>query len=427
MIKKITLIGIMLFLFWISFFPEPVQDHYKVTIRFFLVLLLLLTLLNRATTKAKSIPVLDLCFWVYIFTISLSINFAENADVALAKFLIFSIPAVLIFYLFKMYFSLDNYKMVFASLAIFSTTIAIFGISELFLKKNFLYEKFIFNVFYNRFISQGRIMSTLIHPNILGSYLLTCCPFSYYFVHYRNSKAIRSLGIASFTILIIGMIFTLSRGTWLAGIIVLYIYLMKINKKRLFVIIILLLLLFSLYSQFLSNNSVLEYRFGIISLAKYLNYGHRIIKYPMTFRILSEHPFVGLGLGNYRLLFDRYFILLFNSDGRYKLSYFPDELKITDSVYLGHLGETGIIGFLGFSIFLIMLFKKIIDYIHLSEDSDIKIILPVIAFALFGLLLNMSTFDAFYWYTPMYLFWVLVGIAVAIISKKRYAKDDKAN
>ncbi len=59
----------------------------------------------------------------------------------------------------------------------------------------------------------------------------------------------------------------------------------------------------------------------------------------MTFNMLKDHPFFGVGFKNFRVKFNRYKID--------KNENTPMEFRIPDNMYLTLLAETGVVGFSG--------------------------------------------------------------------------------
>ncbi|MCX6723470.1 MAG: O-antigen ligase family protein [Candidatus Staskawiczbacteria bacterium] len=261
------------------------------------------------------------------------------------------------------------------------------------LKSNIIYERFVNNYFYGRFIAQGRMMSTLMHPNILGAYFIGCIPLAFYFYKNEARDRTRYVNLAIFLFILSGVFLTFSRGTWFACLIMISI--VMFSKKR-------VALSFSLIvsQPFISEN--LKYRFGMEYLWEYLKNGHRTIAYIVTAKMIEQHPFVGVGLSHYRMLFDQYLNI--------KL---PREVMIPDSIYLMHLAEAGLLGFTGFIIFLTSIIKKGF-YCCRNLNGDFRNISFAMLVGFTALLFNMAFFDGFLWKTSFYLFWLFAGILSAL-------------
>ena len=183
--------------------------------------------------------------------------------------------------------------------------------------------------------------------------------------------------------------------------------------KRFIFIVFILYLAFVIISLPIKNPYIK--RLGWDGLVGWFYYrGERV---NTTFKILKDYPFFGVGLNNYRILFDKY----------HSYHSTPYEFKIPDNMYLMILGETGIVGFLAFMLFIFSLFRNAFATICLIKEDELREFLIVVIIAIVGILINMSTYELLYWFEPTYQFWILVGMAAAIINKEKYAKTIQTN
>jgi len=157
-----------------------------------------------------------------------------------------------------------------------------------------------------------------------------------------------------------------------------------------------------------------EVLYGTKSIAGYIRYigfGPRFIYWETAYRIFSEHPFLGVGLGNYTFYFQDFLPAT-------QLGYIPELLKIivpdspsiiTAKNYFARLlAETGLVGTAAFISFLFVLLVKSV-HSWLSKDKEIKFwgagaILGLIAF-----LVNSFSYESFAIPNP----WILFGLATA--------------
>ncbi len=415
--KKILRIILITFIFaligWLSLFGEGLQLKYKDFTFWGLAIFLFISILYK---KPKEFSSVDLAFFIYLFIVTLGLNFCENKSVALEQYIITFLPIPLLYFSFR---GQDRHFILPVTWAIFlfSSCIILVGILELIFRKNIIYELWIENYFYQRYIgSSGRIMSTLIHPTIFGSFLLGCLPFSFFLT--SRIKKPYNIFIKIFIVLsIICIIFSFSRGN-IVGLIALSLLYLLLTKKTPYIkfIFIGMFILIILSSTILKN----EFRFSRFSLSG-LSSGwwlDEIEKSSITLKILKEHPLIGIGLNHYRLKFDNY------SGQEYKLleekiretGGDPYEWKIPDNMYLSILAETGLLGFVSFLLFLLLLFKKGFTFLKKINDNLRKEFLIVILCGIIGLLFSMNTYDLFYWMNPMLLLWFLIGTLRAIES-----------
>jgi len=414
-LRIILIFCIALFLAWISFFDQTLQLRFKDATLIFLCIFFVLSFLYKKQIKFSKI---DLALFIYLSIVSLTLFSSENKSVALEWYRIYIIPIPLV------YFAVRNLDKNFIPLIIkgifaFSTSIAIFGILEIIFHKNIIYEFWVENPYYHRFISPEptRIMSTLMHPTIFGSFLLGCLPFSFYLASKVRSPYKVFIKF-SILICIIGIIFSFSRGN-IAGLIgssVIYLFLTKRVRYIKFIFIGLLALI--IFSSTFLRREFNFIRFSVSGLTAPW-WRSESERSHITLKILKERPLLGIGLNHYRLKFDRY------SSPEYKereerlerLGYDTYESKIPDNMYLCILAETGLLGFLGFMLFLFLLFKKGLTRLKTIKDTAKKELLIACLCGIIGLMISMNTYDLLYWANPFLLFWFLAGLLLSLTIK----------
>jgi len=395
---KILSASLMVFMAWISFIPEPIQYRYRFSVYLALALCLTLSLYShKFNWKGYFLRKTDFMLWLYFLLLSLNIWFAKDKHLALNSYRDLVIPGFLIYFIFKNEVGVVNLKKILYFFCLCAGVVSLIGILEMITCFNIIYNKYIQNYFFSRFIGQ-RMMSTLMHPNILGAYLISSLPFSYYFCRSKYSRKKKVLNYLLFGLFICAVFLTFSRGTWLACFGLLSIWLWIKNKRTWIILPWMIFLGFSVLASLSFFGHDIQWRFGIIGLRDYLKYGHRTVNYIVTWDIFKAHPFMGIGLGHYRMFFDQY--------SKIALDY---EVKIPDSIYLMHLAETGLTGFMGLMLMLTYNLKAAwVSY--KNETFDKKEIIFIVLMSFLGLLLNMATFDGFLWRTPFYLFWILLSL-----------------
>ncbi|MCX6723471.1 MAG: O-antigen ligase family protein, partial [Candidatus Staskawiczbacteria bacterium] len=155
------------------------------------------------------------------------------------------------------------------------------------------------------------------------------------------------------------------------------------------------------------------WRLGIRGFTSQPDYKYRLARYDTTFKILKKHLFLGVGLDNYRYVFDEY----------HQEKFIPDYWKVPDNMFLSILGETGIFGFFSFILFMIMLLKKGFLFFNSNLKNENTEISFILVLAIMGILFSMMTYDLFYWTVPFYMFWIYCGMlsSITIEPDKRYA------
>ena len=396
-----------IFLAWVSFIPGTLQHRFLTVVRHTLLFSLGISLLrHKFRLKEYFFRKEDIFIWVYFAFISVGLINAVDKSMSVTLYMDIVIWGGLIYFLVKNSINEKNCKIILRFLVVFSSIVALIGIMEMLFGKNITYL-FIDNPYYEKFIREKRIMSTLLNPAILGTYLLVCAPLACYFYSIEKSMLKKRVYLTMCTIIIVALILTFSRGAIFGGLIVISSYLWIKNKKKWIFIVLAACILSSLLVLLLPYYSRLKYAFGMTYLIRYLIHSHRTLHYFVAFDMLKAHPFFGIGLLQYRFLFNQY------SSVR-----LPYVVMIPESSYLMHLAETGIIGFSAFILLLVALLKRGFAYLKGEVSSEKKKLFLFIFLGFIGLLFNMGTYDAFLWHTPFYLFWVFFGILSSFIGKR---------
>jgi O-antigen ligase len=411
-IRIIVLIFIFAFIGWISLFGEAVQAKYYDFTFWGLVIFFTISCLYKKISRLFAI---DLFFFLYIFILTFGLNFSQDKFSAIERYTISVMPIPFL------YFSLrfQNMRTIFFTsliIFLFSNLVVISGILEVIYGENIIYELWIKNPFYHRFIHQTpRIMSTLMHPTIFGSFILGSLPFSF-FLHSHTRPPFKILVEISIPILILGIVFSFSRGN-VFGLFVstlTFLYLKRRVRYIKFMIIAFLILLI-LASSALKR----DFSFFRLSLSGFCGqwWQTKTEMANITVKILKEHPFLGVGLNHFRLKFDIYSSENFKSIERHirKAGGDPYEWKTPDNMYLLILSETGLLGFLSFILFLLFLIKRALAFLNITDDAMAGDFTITLLSGIVGLLISMNTYDLFYWINPLLLFWFLAGTLSAFL------------
>lgn len=183
-----------------------------------------------------------------------------------------------------------------------------------------------------------RPYGTFPHPNVLAFFLLfsaTLTLFYFFELQKRTPHVIYAL----FAVLSLGILSTLSRTVMLCYFFLLIWFFARNMLSRAFFAFLTLLLFFSLLL-----------RFDLTSLEKDIGYRAELID--VSYRVLSQHVFVGTGLNNYlyhQVVFQR------------EIS--PVLLQPVHNVYFLILTQIGIIGFVLLGHFLFLTARRVYDAI----------------------------------------------------------------
>lgn len=406
-------ICLMILFAWISFFPAPsVHPESKEFIISRIVLgLFLFTFVLIKKYRNHLFSLRDWPFWLFMVCLASGIFSATDKVLARDTYIYLAVTFFLIFFIGKAIMrNNENKTFVFAVICVCSGIVAAIGFLEFIFGKNILYENFIQNPFYERYIRYSpRLMSTQLNPAILGSYLVGCLPFNFYFI---KNKALHVRLLSIFCTLLCSsvIVLTFSRGAFLGLIGVLLFYLWKMQKKRLIAIIISFLFLAMTICSLQRNINFNRFGFKRLLVGSYDSVisQYRADRIKMTTRILKDHPFFGIGFNHFRIRFKEYCDKK-NINETY-------EFMIPDNMYLTFLAETGIVGTGGFLVFISVLLKRAFRKLR-NAKGDNKLVLLTLLCALIGLLVNMGGYDLFYWNNPYMLLCLNCGFIQSLIGK----------
>lgn len=409
-LRLLILKGIILYIGWISFIPQPIQVNYQVITRFFLLILLISSVFRKKNSLKLLFDKSDIPLWLFLIGISINIFFTANSKTAIKQYFDLTFPLVLLYYLMKLEICSKNILYIARSICVFSAIVALFGIFECIFRKNFIYEFFIYNQYYDRYIrsSWPRPMSTQLNPAILGTYLVGCLPFSIFLLT-KKERFNRWISTLSLILSLIVIILTFSRGAFLGFVIFFLFYFWK-KKQTLFIkyfvsflTIFIMIVSFHTHSPF-ARFGIKGLLFGNFHTSLFSDY--RLLRVFVSLRMFKIHPFVGLGLNNYRINFHTYS----------PVQEIGDEWKIADNMYLTLLAETGIIGFLVFIIFIGSLLNRGFYFLDIIKAKENKEILTLAISGLIAMLVNMFGYELLYWTTPFSIFCILISIIGALIA-----------
>lgn len=411
-IQKISAFKIVLaviLFFWISFFAPLVEIFWNLLfLKVLFVSLLSIFCLNRQALRCffnkDELPLL-----IFILAFALGVVPAYDKTAAMNHFYSVIIPIPIVYFISKLAFQEKHCIVIVRFMCAMAFLAAFYGIIEFFAKYNFIYENIIDNFCYISFKGR-RAMSTQVHPAALATYLVSTLPLSLILITNEKKPFFKILSILYSVIIFFGLMLCFSRGGLIGlfisfAIIIFFIF----KQKRLFLMNCLLagflfLILASMVLAVQGYHFFDRYSANALLGYNYLGKLHRFLSMP---KILSDHPFLGLGLGQFRIFFDRYIPVLANNVSLTS--------KVPDCMYLTLLSETGLIGFTAFSAFIYCLFKRIKNSLVKSFITPERRMLIVCFLA--GLAGNMGTFltyDTLYWVSPAYLFWSYSGILSAL-------------
>lgn len=386
---------------WISFIPLPLQARYPAQFHFSLAagFVFLWMKSGRSILRAGDWPL-----GLFLVTMNAGVYVASNSKIATATFLDLSLPLIFIYYLIGDHFSSTrSFDLLAKVICFFSIAIAFWGLLDVLLRTNFLYETFFSNPFYDRYKHQWpmRAIATQYHAPPLGTYLIASLPFSLLMIR-QKSFVDRALGLVGSALTIVVAILTFSRGVFLSlAVMGFCMFLFHGRKKSAGLLLVGVGLFVSLAAFF-------PYPLGKYGLGSMVFSGdgiltsYRMERFQMLGNILREHPFFGIGFQHVRLLFHHYFP---------GMGHEPYEFMIMDNMYLTIAAETGIVGITAFLVFIGSVILKAWRGLKGSEnDVTRKTRLFYVLVGFLGLLVNAAAYELFYWPSQYMFFCIYVGL-----------------
>lgn len=250
-----------------------------------------------------------------------------------------------------------------------------------------------------------RLKATLPHTNLFGLYLGLVLPLIFSLGRYflKNSKKL--FFTLTFILGTFCIIFTFSRGAVIGFFFALI--LIAIIKKDKTAIVFITVLMF--ISPFLLPGSIKDWVKDRRSVAEMMLNAERIYIYKTAFNMISRHPFFGVGVNTFSENYKSYKInQVYGNTG--------------ESQYYGHnnfLHMAGEIGLIGLGVFLWLLFilfrKWYIIYKSLPAGTFLKICNLGLIAGIISFLINGMTETGLYYSKIATLFWVHIGVLLAVL------------
>ena len=286
---------------------------------------------QRFDKKVKFVLFAFVVFW---FLSSLS---ASNIQLSFVRFFYYGFTGLTVFYILFNTVKDVEYAGYFNLLLLaLCVVVSVYGIVEFVTKKNILYahlfdrENFLYFKLLRHgsgYSDSGRIVSTVGHPVTLGFFLVP----GILLIAHRFLMRQTVLHILILVIVITGLLFTFTRGSWIAVGIP---FLLLLFKKKAVIlkfgaIAVLLLGALIFFSGEVRNSLLTRIPMSYIQNPVERN---RIGSYLTVSKILAEHPLFGVGTANFRFK-------------RFEYDEFPTVIEGPDNLYLMILAENGILGF----------------------------------------------------------------------------------
>lgn len=256
------------------------------------------------------------------------------------------------------------------------------------------------DLFRQRTLFLGRVTASFENPNDLGSYLITVIPLSLLLIFTGLGKKIKAVLISIFLIAISALMFTFSKGAWLAFLIALLFFGLN-TKKRYVVYAFLGILAIGLILPIFFNFSAADLVGRLSSFSSDAGAIDRKYLWQAAIRMFMAKPVLGVGLGTFMENYPIFWVRP------------TTEIAYTHNCYLQTLAETGIIGLGAFLLFLFIWLKRTLEVFSRRSHSFFYFSFLGLSTGIITYLLNSFVDTNLYSLPIAVLFWFILGLQQA--------------
>jgi len=406
-IEKVNYWSIVLLPFSVAIAPGVANTVIAIMIGAFLIE----KIIKREKLCSASLPVIIfgvfMAFGALTFVNTVSIKDSLNGMVKLFKFfLIFLVCSESIK-------DREHFKKIAISVACAISLIGIDAIWQLFSGRDFIRGNPL-----NGNIGLARATASFPGCNAMGVYLAGLTPLVAGLALFSSRLRSRIFLVSAALIGSLGVYLSFSRGAGL-GLFISVLFLSLIRKSKIIVSgLILLLLIF----PFVMPKNIKEW-------AKSVNYNPitlvicetRLSIYRNTIHMISEHPFIGVGINTFS-----------KNYGKYKIAAAEARMETLDTTYAHNsfLQMGGEMGLLGLGVFLAFLFfslKAIWLAFKKNADPFLKALSVSVFAAIIAYLINGLTETSLYYARVVMIFWFLIGVGLALNRSDKDAISDNTS
>ncbi len=243
-----------------------------------------------------------------------------------------------------------------------------------------------------------RAYSIMFSPNLLGSFFTLLIPIAFAVFVAEESVSKKLFALVTLGASGLGLIFTLSRGAWLAAFFGLIFFLLLTYRK-------ILLPIFVFVSSIIMTIPALSTRFFSLFSSNYINKsskGGRIFRFNVGLKNWEKDPIFGLGMGRF--------------GGAVSMNYNLAPFYM-DNYYMKTLVEMGVVGLSATLILYLSLIIICVLKIRGISDNKTQIILYGLLSGMFGVLIHNFMENIFESQSMVSLFWVVAALIMSTSRK----------
>lgn len=241
-----------------------------------------------------------------------------------------------------------------------------------------------------------RVFSIIGSPNILGSLMVLGLPiaFTMYFTSHSSFKKLVYIGLA--LTMAACLVFTFSRGAWLAFILQAILLGLWVDRRIIFAMIILAILTPTLMPTVYDRITYMASPEYLVSSER----GGRLGRWDKALDYWQTSPAVGVGLGEF--------------GGAVAARYYPDDSFYADNWYLKVGTETGWVGLLATLLLLITALRKARRSVDITQDYYLQCMGLGILIGMIGVLAHNCVENVFEVPMMASYFWFLLGVVLTL-------------
>lgn len=248
--------------------------------------------------------------------------------------------------------------------------------------------------------SGSRVYSTFGNPNVFGEYLILLIPVVFSLMLTVKDRRIRVFYFLCCVFSGMSLLYTQSRGCWLAFVLAFAIYLAFVDRR-----FVILLLILAVVSPYIMPDFVVK-RFMSIGDMRDTSTSYRVYIWLGTLNMLRDYWFCGVGLGSEA--FSKVYTFY---------SYSSVSAPQAHNLYLQIISEMGLAGLVSFILIVFFWYKDAASAYFSSackRRSETLLLLGICAGVTAFLIQGMFDY-VFYNYRVVMTFWVMLGLGVGAV------------
>lgn len=250
-----------------------------------------------------------------------------------------------------------------------------------------------------------RVFSIIGSPNILGSLMVLAMSMAYA-MYYGSKQWFKKMVYAGiFLVFALCLVFTFSRGAWLAIILSVLLLGLWVDKRILILMVLVALLTPTLMPSVYHRISYMMSPEYLVSSER----GGRLGRWDLAVKHWQTSPAVGVGLGQF--------------GGAVAARNYPESSFYADSWYLKVGTETGWIGLLATLLLILTGLRRARSSLNATDDDYLKIMGLGILAGLVGILAHNCVENVFEVPMMASYFWFFLGLVAALSQVQELSND----